>query len=205
MADLHGDESAIQAPTRFSSVAAFFEAAAPHGGLESGAADSMGADGLHPRALSLPPSSPPSPPARFGEAAAPGDASGRGAGAEGENFVPDEESDDAGVEDEIGARVDELMEEMERHNHKTSPAKRVRAAVITPPTPASPAATPRDTTPRDIRDAKRRAELEKTAQMARIRIMQSPQKLVSTTDNIEWLAAALRLEILEVENCVALV
>jgi succinate dehydrogenase flavin-adding protein (antitoxin of CptAB toxin-antitoxin module) len=190
MADLHGDESAIQAPTRFSAVAAFFEAAAPHGGFESGVAESMGADGLHPRAHSLPHCSPDWPKERFGEAEAPGDAAGHGAGAEGEKHAPNAESDD-----EFAARVeDELMEEMDRRNHKTSPAKRVRATVITPPTPASPAATPRDTTPRAIRDAKRRAELEKTAQMARIRIMQSPQKLVSTTDNIERLAAVSRLE-----------
>ena len=180
MADLNEDESAIQAPTRFSAVAAFFEAAAPYGD----SSHFIGSEWLHPRAHSLPPSSPEE---RYGEEA------GQGAGAEGEKHAPDEELDDAGSD--FAARVeDELMEEMDRRNHKTSPTKRVRATVITPPTPASPAATPRDTTPRAIRDAKRRAELEKTAQMARIRIMQSPQKLVSTTDNIERLAAVSRLE-----------
>jgi hypothetical protein len=131
--------------------------------------------------------------------AAPGEATGHGASAEGEKHAPDEESDDAGSD---AARVDELMEEMDRRNHKTSPAKRVRATAITPPTP-SPAATPRDTTPRAIRDAKRRAELEQTAQMARIRIMQSPQKLVSTTNETERLGTASRLEVLQEANRIA--
>ncbi len=163
---------------QFSSVAAFFEAAADS---SSGAVAARASPPASGGAEAVP-----------GEDAVPGEAAAGHAiaveGAEGAEGAAGRSGDDEGSDEE---RVDRMLE---HRSQKASPAKRARAPVQTPPTPASPAATPREVTPRAVKDAKRRAELEQTAQMARIRIMQSPEKLIATTEENEQLATASRLE-----------